>query len=147
MAFHCGNTCATCLADPELKHQVIMHRLMEPDRAPDITRGTLEGRLRPGPTTLFRLQATPAGELASYLAEGRILDRDPQSFGAIGVVAVPGFQRFYRHVLLENGFPHHGAFGFTHVGRILFAALRYLGLQDIGVPLPAGERYPGECPF
>lgn len=147
MAFHCGNTPAECLVKPSLKYQLIMHRLLEANQEPDITRGTLEGRLRPGEMTLFRLQATPKTNLRAYVAEGEILDVEPRSFGCLGVMAVKEMGRFYRHVLLEKQFPHHAAVAFRHCGRSLFAALRLLGLTDIGVPQPAGVLYPSENPF
>ena len=48
MGFHCGNTSSTCMKDCCMKYQFIMNRLMEDGKKPDITRGTLEGQLRPG---------------------------------------------------------------------------------------------------
>ncbi len=150
MGFHCGNTPSCCLCDGYcMKYQLIMNRLMEkPDAAPDITCGTLEGTLKPGATTVFRLQATPdSGDLMSYLAQGHILDADPASFGSIGIFGIPGFARFYRHILLGWQFPHHAAVAFRHVGRILYDALDMLGIEDVGIPRPAGHLYPGENPF
>lgn len=147
MGFHCGNTSSTCLIDGRLKHQLIMHRLMEPGKKPDITRGTLEGRIKAGDITIFRLQSTAEGVLRSYLAEGAVLDIDPRSFGGIGVIAVEEMGRFYRHVLIEKRFPHHAAVAFRPVGRALFAAMRMLGVEDISVNRPAGSLYPTENPF
>jgi len=147
MAFHCGNTCSSCMKHCAMNYQVIMNRLMEGGRTPDITRGTLEGQIRPGPTTLFRLQATSDGDLCSYVAEGDFLDVDPRTFGAAGVAAVGDFRRFYRHVLIARHFPHHGAFGFAHVGRTLYEAARLLGVSDISTPHPPGVLYDRENPF
>ena len=147
MGFHCGNTPSSCLNSCSLKYQVIMHRLMEGDKAPKITRGTLEGTIRPSPVTLFRLQSTPDCQVRSYIAEGRVLDVDPCSFGGIGVFAIPHFARFYRHVLIGKHFPHHGAVAFSTVGKILFEAVKLLGVDDISVPLGDGHRYEGENPF
>ncbi len=42
MGFHCGNTAACKLTSHTMKYQLIMHRGLEPDKEPDITRGTLE---------------------------------------------------------------------------------------------------------
>jgi hypothetical protein len=50
-------------------------------------------------------------------------------------------------VLLEKRFPHHGAVAFEHSGRVLFDAMRLLGVDDIGVPLPKTVTYPSENPF
>ena len=148
MGFHCGNTPACCLCEGcSMKYQLIMHRLMEPGHSPNITCGTLEGVLRPGPATVFRLQGTAGCELRSYVAEGHILDADPASFGGIGIFGVPDFARFYRHVLIEKRFPHHAAIAFRHAGRILFDAVRMLGVTDVQAPLPPGTAYPGENPF
>lgn len=148
MGFHCGNTPHCCLCEGcSMKYQLIMHRLMEPDQTPNITCGTLEGVLRPGPTTVFRLQGTAGCELRSYVADGHILDADPASFGGIGIFGIPNFARFYRHVLIGKQFPHHAAIAFKHSGRILFDAVKLLGVDDIQAPLPAGTLYPGENPF
>jgi len=147
MGFHCGNTCASCLKSCNMKYQLIMHRLMEPNKEPEITRGTLEGRLRPGPATIFRLQGTADCEVKSYMAEGEILDKDPASFGCIGIFAIPHMARFYRHVLVGKGFPHHTAVAFAHAGRVLYEVVRYLGVEDVGTPLPPELPYPEENPF
>ena len=147
MGFHCGNTSSACLIGGGLKYQLIMHRLMEPDKAPDITRGTLEGRIKIGDITIFRLQSTADAVLRSYLAEGEVLDIDPQSFGGIGVFAVKEMGRFYRHVLIEKRFPHHTAIAFAHAGQALFAAVRMLGVDDIGFNRPTGVLYKHENPF
>ncbi len=147
MAFHCGNTCASCMAEYRMNYQVIMHRLMEPDREPDITRGTLEGRLRPGPAVMFRLQSSPSGELRAAVAEGAVLDADPCTFGGTGIISIPGFARFYRYALIEKGFPHHAALGFEHAGGTLYEALSLMGVEDVSTPLPDGARYEGESPF
>ena len=147
MGFHCGNTCSSCLKNCGLKYQLIMNRGLENSGTPVITRGTMEGQIKPGPTTLFRLQGTADAKLASYLAEGQFLDITPHSFGSIGVVGIPEFARFYRHVLVEKHFPHHGGFGFAHVGGIIFEALKLLGIENIYTPKPAGVPYPDENPF
>ncbi len=147
MGFHCGNTCSSCLSGCAMKYQLIMNRGLEGGAEPVISRGTLEGRIRPGDATLFRLQSTADCRLVSYAAEGEFLDVEPHSFGSIGVAAIPGFARFYRHVLVARRFPHHGAFGFAKAGKILFDALKLLGVDDICTPLPEGLPYPGENPF
>lgn len=148
MGFHCGNTPSCCMKNCSMKYQLIMNRLMEdPTQQPDITRGTLEGQLRPGATTVFRLQGDADSRLVSYIGEGAILDVDPQSFGGIGIFAIPDFARFYRHVLIGKRFPHHSAIAFSHCGEVLYDAVKLLGVSDINVPLPAHLPYPGENPF
>jgi L-fucose isomerase-like protein len=147
MGFHCGNTSSSCLIGGELRYQLIMHRLMEPGKKPEITRGTLEGRIKPGRVTIFRLQSTAETILRSYVAEGEVLDIDPKSFGAIGVFAIKEMARFYRHVLIEKRFPHHTAVAFAPAGKALFAAVWMLGVEDIGFNRPAGMLYLTENPF
>jgi ureidoglycolate hydrolase len=146
MAFHCGNTAASCMKGCAMCHQLIMHRLLEPDSEPNITRGTLEGQIDVNLLTMFRLQARRGGGIKAYLAQGNVLDIDPKSFGSIGVMEIPGFGRFYRYVLLQRGFPHHAAFTFEHVGAVIFDAMFVLGVYDLNT-LPSGAFYPGENPF
>ena len=148
MGFHCGNT-PSCQLEKGcgLKHQYIMHRLLEKGKPPCITCGTMEGTLKAGPVTFFRVQGRADNHLQSYIAEGHVLKADPKSFGGIGIFAIPEFARFYRHVLLEKQYPHHGAVGFDHVGRVLFDATRLLGVCDVATPKPAGALYDGENPF
>ncbi len=149
MGFHCGNTACECLQKGcAIKYQLIMNRLMENGKQAVITRGTLEGNLKPGPTTVFRLQSTAdCAEIRSYLAEGNVLDIDPQSFGAIGVIGIKNFRRFYRHVLIDGNFPHHAALTFKPAGKALFDAVKLLLGKAPATPLPQGVPYPGENPF
>lgn len=147
MGFHCGNTTTACLVQPQMKFQLIMHRLMEPGEEPDITRGTIEGQIKKSEISLFRLQSTSDAELKAYVANGEVLDIDPKSFGCIGVFAVPEMGRFYRHALIEKRFPHHTSVAFKHAGKSLFAATRMLGVNDISFNLPKGIFYPTENPF
>jgi L-fucose isomerase-like protein len=147
MGFHCGNTPLSLLKSGEMKYQLIMHRGLEPDKEPDITRGTLEGAIKAGDITLFRLQSNADAKLTSYIAQGQVIDVDPQSFGGIGIIGVKEMSRFYRHVLVAKNYPHHGGIGFRHVGKVLFAALKMLGVQDISFNRPASVLYPDENPF
>ena len=147
MGFHCGNTASCYLKNPEIKYQLIMKRALEPNSEPDITRGTLEGALKPSDVTLFRLQSTAEGVLRSYIAEGKVLDVEPRSFGGIGIIAVPEMARFYRHVLIEGRYPHHAGVAFKHVGKTLFEIVKLLGVNDIGYNQPAGILYKNENPF
>ena len=148
MGFHCGNTPSCCMKNCSMKYQLIMNRLMEPDAdEPDITRGTLEGQLRPSETTIFRVQGRAGGGLSCYVAEGNILDIDPRSFGCIGVFAIPHFARFYRHALIGRRFPHHAATAWSHCGKALVDAVTMLGIAEVNVPLPQTMLYDGENPF
>lgn len=147
MGFHCGNTPKCCMKTASMKYQLIMHRLLEPDKEPDISRGTLEGAIRPGDITLFRLQSTADCTLRSYVAEGEIIDVDPKSFGGIGVFAIKEMARFYRHVLIAKRYPHHAGVAFKHAGKVLFAAMKMLGVEDVAFNQPASIMYKDENPF
>jgi L-fucose isomerase-like protein len=147
MGFHCGNTSSACLVQSAMRYQLIMHRLMEPDNKPNITRGTLEGQIKAGPISIFRIQSTAESRIQAYIANGEVLHLNPQSFGSVGVFAVREMGRFYRHVLLEKRFPHHTAIAFQHAGKTLFAASRMLGIQDLFFNHPKGALYPAENPF
>lgn len=149
MGFHCGNTpsCKMC-ADRAVKYQLIQHRLLEPAGSePDFTRGTLEGDIAPSDITFYRLQCDSNGDLRGYIAEGEVLPVKTQSFGGIGVFAIPEMGRFYRHVLIQKRYPHHGAVAFGHYGKLLFEVFKYLGLTDIGYNQPKALPYPTENPF
>jgi L-fucose isomerase-like protein len=147
MGFHCGNTAICKLSHSSMKHQKIMARSLEPDQEPNITRGTLEGDIIPGEITFFRLQSTADAKLRAYVAEGEVLPVATRSFGSIGVFAIPEMGRFYRHVLIEKNYPHHGAVAFGHYGKTLFEVFRYLGVTDIGFNQPKGMLYKTENPF
>ena len=149
MGFHCGNTpsCKMC-ADRAIKYQLIQHRLLEPAGSdPDFTRGTLEGDIAPGEITFYRLQCDSDGNLRSYIAEGEILPVATQSFGGIGIFAIHEMGRFYRHVLIQKRYPHHGAVAFGHHGKALFEVFKFLGVQDIAYNQPKSLPYPTENPF
>jgi len=143
MGFHCGNTCSKLLCKPTMKYQKIMARALPVE----VTQGTLEGDIKPGDITFFRLQSTADGHLYSYVADGEVLPVATHSFGSIGVFAIHEMKRFYRHVLVENGFPHHGAVAFGHHGKALFEVFKYLGAEKVGYNQPKGVPYPTENPF
>ena len=130
MGFHCGNTpsCKMC-ADRAIKYQLIQHRLLEPAGSePDFTRGTLEGDIEPGEITFYRLQCDSNGDLRSYIAEGEVLPVATQSFGGIGIFAIHEMGRFYRHVLIQKRYSHHGAVAFGHHGKALFEVFKFMGV-------------------
>ena len=149
MGFHCGNTpsCKMCNGCG-VKYQLIQHRLLEPAGSePDFTRGTLEGDIAASDITFYRLQCDSEGRLRSYIAQGEVLPVATRSFGGIGIFAIPEMGRFYRHVLIQNRFPHHGAVAFSHCGRALFEVFKYFGVEDIAYNKPACDKYKSENPW
>ena len=147
MGFHCGNTPMCRLSKGKMSYQLIMNRGLEGGGEPDITRGTLEGDIAPGEITFFRLQGNKDSKLQAYVAQGEVLPVATQSFGGIGVFAIPEMNRFYRYVLIEDGYPHHGAVAFGHVGKQIFDVLKQLGIAKISYNQPASLPYPAENPF
>jgi L-fucose isomerase-like protein len=149
MGFHCGNTpsCKMC-ADRAVKYQLIQHRVLEPEGSePDISRGTLEGDIAASDITFYRLQCDSEGNLRSYIAQGEVLPVATRSFGGIGIFAIPEMGRFYRHVLVQKRYPHHGAVAFGHYGKTLFEVFKFLGISDIAYNQPKSLPYPTENPF
>ncbi|MDD6402275.1 MAG: L-fucose/L-arabinose isomerase family protein [Lachnospiraceae bacterium] len=145
MGFHCGNTFSKKLSECTMKNQMIMARALPEE----VTNGTLEGDIIPGDITFYRLQSTADCKLRAYIAHGEVLPVATKSFGAIGVFAIHDMGRFYRHVLIEKNYPHHGAVAFGHFGKALYEVFKYVGvpLEDINFNQPKGMMYPTENPF
>jgi len=141
--FHCGNTAPKRVKDAQVKYQVIMHRGIEPNSKPDLTRGTYEGMIKASPITAFQIHGS-GDKLRAYICEGEFLNIDPKTFGSTGTAYIPGFRRFYRHCLLGK-FHHHAAIAFEHCGAVLFDALKALGIEEIYTPQDAP--YAGENTF
>lgn len=142
--FHCGNVPAKFMKSPKVCYQLIMSRLMEPGKKPDLTRGTLEGAIKPSDITILQIHGSGDG-LRAYICEGSFLDVDPKTFGSTGVAYVPGFMRFYRNCILGK-FHHHVAVAFSRCGGVLFEALKQLGVKEIYTPA-LEPLYKGENPF
>ena len=145
MGFHCGNTCSKKLSFCSMKYQKIMARNLPEE----VTQGTLEGDIAPGDITFFRLQSTADSILRGYIAHGEVLPVATRSFGSIGVFAIPEMGRFYRHVLIEGNYPHHGAVAFGHFGKSIYEVFKYIGVEvdEIGFNQPKGMMYKTENPF
>ena len=145
MGFHCGNTNSGKLSFCEMKYQLIMARALPEE----VTQGTLEGDIIPGDSTFYRLQSTADNKLRAYIAQGEVLPVATRSFGAIGIFAIPQMGRFYRHVLIEKNFPHHGAVAFGHYGKAIYEIFKFISVdvEEIGFNQPAGMLYKTENPF
>lgn len=145
MGFHCGNTCSSKLNNYEMKYQMIMARNLPQE----VTNGTLEGDIAPGNITFYRLQSTADNKLRGYIAQGEVLPVATRSFGSIGVFAIKEMGRFYRHVLIEKNYPHHGAVAFGNYGKALYEVFKYIGVEpeEIGYNQPAEQKYVTENPW
>lgn len=145
MGFHCGNTYSGKLVNAKMKNQMIMARSLPEE----VTNGTLEGDIIPGDITFFRLQSTADNILRAYVAEGEVLPVATKSFGSIGVFAIKEMGRFYRHVLIEKNYPHHGAVAFGHFGKELYEVFKLIGVEydEINYNQPKAMRYVSENPY
>ncbi|MBX3744289.1 MAG: fucose isomerase [Verrucomicrobiae bacterium] len=127
--FHCSNLPKDLFVPegegaPVMDHQAIIAGSVGKEN----TYGTVVGRLQASPFTYLRCSTDDlSGCIRAYVGEGE-LTRDPlQTFGGVGVVRIPDFQRLLRH-LCENGFEHHVAINPTRTAAgIQEAFTRYLG--------------------
>ena len=145
MGFHCGNTASSKVCNCQMCFQRIMARALPVE----VTNGTLEGDLKPGLATVYRLQSTADTKLRAYIAQGEIIPVATRSFGSIGIFGIKNMSRFYRHVLIEKHYPHHAAVMFEHAGKYLWEVLKYMGIpvEEIDYNFPKGDFYPTENPF
>ena len=112
-----------------------------------ISGGVLDGDYEAGDITIYRLQGTADGQIRAYVAEGEILPVPCQSYGSIGICAIPEMKRFYRHVLIARNYPHHAAVAFGHYGTEITEVFRYLGIEEVMFNQPKELPYPTENPF
>ncbi len=145
MGFHCGNTNVKKLVQGQMKNQMIMARSLPEE----VTNGTIEGDIVPGDITFFRVQSTADNILRAYVAQGEVLPVATKSFGSIGVFAIEEMGRFYRHVLIEKNYPHHGAVAFGHFGKELFEVFKLIGISydEIDYNHSKNEKYVSENPY
>ena len=145
MGFHCGNTASSKVCNCSMCFQRIMARALPIE----VTNGTLEGDIKPGKATIYRLQSTADTKLRAYIAQGEVIPVATRSFGSIGIFGVKNMSRFYRHVLIEKHYPHHCAVMFDHAGKYLWEVLKYMGIpvEEIDYNFPKGDYYPTENPF
>ena len=104
--------------------------------------------LRQAISRSIRLQCDSDGNAAQLHRRGRDSAGTYRvSFGGIGIFAIPEMGRFYRHVLIQKRYPHHGAVAFGHYGKLLFEVFKFLGVGDIAYNQPKSLPYPTENPF
>lgn len=147
MAFHCGNTSLPMLVNPVLKYKLNRKDPYAPETGQELTRGTFEGRIIPGLSTVFRLHGRPDGSLQAYVVKGEILPTEVNTYGNYGILAVRDMERFYRYVLLAKQYPHHAAVVFGDHAAAIYEVLEYLGVKDISYNQPESILYAHENPF
>jgi L-fucose isomerase-like protein len=68
-----------------------------------------------------------SGRMRGYVGGGAFTNDPLETFGGIGVVAIPDLQRLLRHIC-ENGFEHHVAANLSNAAAAVHEATsRYLG--------------------
>jgi L-fucose isomerase-like protein len=124
--FHCGNWPKEFLPSMRVGSADHLGSILGTDR----TYGVTVGRAPAGPLTLARVSTDDLrGKVKAYVAEGRFTDDPLDTFGAYGVVEIPGLQALLQYVC-RNGFEHHAAMSGSHVGDILDEAMTtYLGWE------------------
>ena len=86
-------------------------------------------------------------QLIQHRLLGEVLPVGTRSFGGIGIFAIKEMGRFYRHVLVQKRYPHHGAVAFAHCAKTLFEVFKFLGVKDIGWNQPKSLPYCTENPW
>jgi L-fucose isomerase-like protein len=147
LGYHCGNTPTSQMAECELKYKINRKDPYAPETGKENNRGTLEGRIKEGKVSFFRLHATAEGKLQAYVAKGEILPIKTKSYGCYAVFGVKEMARFYRHVLLAKHFPHHCAVVFGDYCSLIYELFQHMGITYIGYNHGADELYDTENPF
>jgi L-fucose isomerase-like protein len=138
VVFHCGNWPRRFLPEMKVGSADRLGRLLGPER----TYGVTVGRIPPSPMTLARISTDDRhGRIMAYVAEGQVTDDPMESFGAFGVISIPGLQGLLGY-MMRSGFEHHAAMNLSHVGDALEEAMStYLGWEVLHhkSAVPAGR--------
>jgi len=108
----------------------------------NVTWGSLQGRIKAGPVTFFRMSTEDVkGKLTAYVTEGESTVDPAETWGGIGVVRVPKLQELLRYVCVNN-FEHHVSINMAAVGGSIADALKgYLGWDTYAhhIAAPSGS--------
>jgi L-fucose isomerase-like protein len=124
--FHCGNWPRSFYGEVRMAYADVLATTL----GEESTYGGLAGRVPAGPMSFARITTDDdAGEIRSYVGEGRFTDDPLQTFGSRAVVQVPGLQCLMWRVC-KNGFEHHVAISASQVADVLAEAFgTYLGWE------------------
>ena len=124
--FHCSNFPKSFLQNPQMSFQDILAGTVGKEN----TFGACIGRIKPGPTTFFRITTDDiGGRIRAYMGKGEITEDPLETFGGWGVVRINNLQKLLKYIT-ENGFEHHVAISRSNVARILDEVFRnYLGWE------------------
>ena len=131
IGFHCGNTAMPLMEHAALRYKFDRKNPDAPETGTEASRGTLEGRMRDGEITFFRMHADKAGSMISYVQEGSILPVELHTYGCYGTFHVAGMQEFYRNVLIEHAFPHHCAVAYGRYKEQFLALCQFFNIKNM----------------
>lgn len=122
--FHCSNLPAELFQE----HRMDIQEIIATEVGAQNTGGTIVGRLKTGPFTFCRVDTDDlAGEIRSYVGEGKLTDDPLDTFGGYGVIEVQGLQDLLA-LICSAGFEHHVAIGLGQAARAIEDAFgTYLG--------------------
>ena len=122
--FHCSNLPKSFFQDTRMT----VHPIMAEFDGEENTFGAIQGRIKPEPCTLLRIETDDLyGEIKALLVEGKYTDDPLVTFGGFGVIEIPNLQDVLK-VLCKEGFAHHVAASLNSVADIISEALsNYLG--------------------
>jgi L-fucose isomerase-like protein len=137
--FHCANFPKDFYDEmPAMDAHAILGNIMPAS----ITWGSLQGRIKAGPVTFFRMSTDDVkGKLTAYVTEGESTTDPADTWGGVGVVRVPKLQELLRYVC-ENNFEHHVSINMAAVGGSIADALKgYLGWDTYShhIAAPSGS--------
>lgn len=122
--FHCSNLPKAFFAEQKMDYQEIIAGTVGKEN----TRGTIVGRIAPGPFTYCRVSTDDlTGRMTAYFGEGKFTDDKLDTFGGYGVFEIPNLQGLLQFIC-RNGFEHHVAANKAAVADAVEEALEnYLG--------------------
>lgn len=130
LAWHCGNA-PPSLAPEGCPLVLRRHAILERNRRSEISEGTLEFQLRPGPVTLCRLVEYD-GEFKMLVTKGEIKRSSRDIRGSWSWVKVRDLALLYR-VIVERGFIHHASMVHGDCTKPIVDACRILGIETVVV--------------
>lgn len=117
---HCGNFPKDFIgAEPEISSLDVLGGSLGFEKC----FGAVKGKVQPGPMTYFRIMTDDVnGKIKTFLGEGEFT-ADPTSLaGSPAVCKIPRLQVLMDY-MVQNGFPHHGAFVRSHCADIIREAI------------------------
>jgi L-fucose isomerase-like protein len=128
LAWHCGNA-PMSLACPGCPIRVRSHSIMEKTLGPDITQGTAEFQLKPGPVTICRLVEYD-GKFKMLITKGRVMKSAQDLRGSWSWVEVENLDRLYR-TMVKEGFTHHASMIHGDYIQPISDACRFLNIETV----------------